>query len=303
MVRLTGRIAWRAVVRFFDHNGPDRAAAVSYDTLLSLLPLLVFLISLGARVLGSWDAAYQRATFLLQGVLAHNDQHTREALRQFAEQASRFYAPGLLILAWTSKRVFASLLSALEVVFGHPGRGILKGNLVTLALVGITGLGLLLTMLLAAVGATAEGLVRRIAPPEAILMFGGLATFLARHVLPMAITITFLFILYRIAAPAGYTTRHAAGGALLATLLWEGAKTGFAWYLRDLAHYAGLYGALEGVIVLAIWIELSVSIILYGAEVVALTGPTGEGSASAPALSPVSAAPDTAPEPAERSAS
>lgn len=286
MLRLTGRIAWRAVVRFFDHNGPDRAAAVSYYTLLSLLPLLVFLISLGAHVLGSWDAAYQRATFLLQGVLAHNDQHTRDSLRQFAEQASRFYAPSLLILAWTSKRVFASLLSALEVVFGHPGRGILKGNLVTLALVGITGLALLLTMLLAAVGATAEGLVRRIAPPEAVTMFGGLAAFLARHVLPVAITMAFLFILYRIAAPTGYTTRHAAGGALLATLLWEAAKTGFAWYVANLARYAGLYGALEGVIVLAIWIELSVSIILYGAEVVALTGPDGSGVASAPAVPP-----------------
>jgi membrane protein len=285
VLRLTGRIAWRAVVRFFDHNGPDRAAAVSYYTLLSLLPLLVFLISLGASVLGSWDAAYQRATYLLQGVLTHNDQHTRDALRQFAEQASRFYAPGLLILAWTSKRVFAALLSALEVVFGHPGRGILKGNLVTLALVGITGLGLLLTMLLATVGATAEGLVRRIAPPEAALMFGGLAALLARHVLPVVITMAFLFILYRIAAPAGYTTHHALGGALLATLLWEGAKTGFAWYLRDLARYAGLYGALEGVIVLAIWIELSVSIVLYGGEVVALTGP---GGASAPALSAAS---------------
>ena len=275
MLRLTGRIAWRAVVRFFDHNGPDRAAAVAYYTLLSLLPLLVFLISLGASVLGSWDAAYQRAMFLLQGVLAHTNQNTMEALRQFAEQASRFYAPSLLILAWTSKRVFAALLSALEVVFGHPGRSILRGNLITLALVGVTGLALLFTMLLAAVGATAEGLVRRIAPPEAITMFGGLAALLARYVLPVIITMAFLFILYRIAAPAGYTTRHAMWGALLATLLWEGAKTGFAWYLRNLAHYAGLYGALEGVIVLAIWVELSVSIVLYGGEVVALMGPGG----------------------------
>jgi uncharacterized BrkB/YihY/UPF0761 family membrane protein len=88
VLRHSCRIAWRAVVRFFDHNGPDRAAAVSYYTLLSLLPLLVFLISLGARVLGSWDAAYQRATFLLEGVLAHNDENTRAALRQFAQQAA-----------------------------------------------------------------------------------------------------------------------------------------------------------------------------------------------------------------------
>lgn len=275
MLRLAGRITWRAAVRFFDHNGPDRAAAVAYYLLLSLLPLLVFLISLGSLVSRSSDAAYNRAVFLLQGVLAHTDLATREALRQFAERAGRFQAvSSLLILAWTSKRVFASLLSALEAVFGHPGRGILKGNLVTLALVLVTGVGLLLTMLLAAVLATAEGFVRRLAP-EAASMFGGVAALLARTVLPIAITMAFLYVVYRIAAPAGFTSRHALGGAFLATLLWEGAKAGFAWYLRNLARYAGLYGALEGVIVLAIWVELSVSIVLYGAEVVALTGPNG----------------------------
>jgi membrane protein len=276
VVRFTRRIAWRAVVRFFDHNGPDRAAAVAYYLLLSLLPLLVFLISLGSIVSRSSEAAYSRALFLLQGVLAHTDQATLDALRQFAERAGHLQAvSSLIILAWTSKRVFASLLSALEDVFGHPGRGILKGNLVTLALVLVTGVGLLLTMVLEAVLATAEGVVRRFAPPEAATMFGGLAALLARTFLPILITMTFLYIVYRIAAPARFTSRHALGGALLATLLWEGAKAAFAWYLRNLARYAGLYGALEGVIVLAIWVELSVSIVLYGAEVVALMGPNG----------------------------
>ena len=41
------RIAWRALIRFIDHGGPDRAAAVAYYTLLSLLPLLIFVISVG----------------------------------------------------------------------------------------------------------------------------------------------------------------------------------------------------------------------------------------------------------------
>jgi membrane protein len=282
VLRKAGRIAWRALNRFFDHNGPDRAAAVAYYTLLSLLPLLVFLIGLGSFVLGSWDAAYQRAMFLLQGVLTHADPATLEAIRQFAEQASRFQAPSLIILAWTSKRVFASLLTALEVVFAHPGRSIAKGNLLSLAMVMITGAGLLLSMLLTTVVATGEGFVRRVAPREAAVMFGGLSAFFLRYVLPFFITMVFLYIVYRMAAPAGYTSRHALGGAFLATVLWEAAKGGFSWYLRNLARYAGLYGALEGVIILALWVELSVSIVLLGAEVVATTGPhvTVDNSAS-----------------------
>ena len=286
MHRLAGRIAWRALVRFFDHNGPDRAAAVAYYTLLSLLPLLVFLISLGSALLGSWDAAYQRATFLLQGLLAHTDRATLDALRAFAEQAGRFRAPSLIILAWTSKRVFACLLSALEAVFGHPGRGIAKGNLLALSMVMITGLALLVTMLLAMLGATAEGLVHRFAAPQAATMFGGLAALVLKTVLPFAITIAFLYILYRIAAPHEFTSRHAAGGALLATLLWELARAGFAWYLRNLAHYAGLYGALEGIIVMAIWVELSVSIVLYGAEVISVCRTAGPVAGNVETLDP-----------------
>ena len=68
-------------------------------------------------------------------------------------------------------------------------------------------------------------------------------------------------------------TKEALIGAAVAAILWEAAKAVFAFYVRNLAHYAGLYGALEGVIVLGLWLELSVSIILYGGEIVALATP------------------------------
>jgi YihY family inner membrane protein len=59
-------------------------------------------------------------------------------------------------------------------------------------------------------------------------------------------------------------------GALLATVLWEAAKEAFAFYVRNVARYAGIYGTLTGIIVLSLWLEISVSIILYCGEVVAL---------------------------------
>ena len=84
-------------------------------------------------MLGSFDAAYQGALFLLQGVVVHTDQATLDALRSSSSSASRFQAPSLLLLAWTSRRIFASLFSALELVFGVPGRSFAKHNLVALA--------------------------------------------------------------------------------------------------------------------------------------------------------------------------
>lgn len=280
------RLAWRALLRFFDHSGPDRAAAVAYYALLSLLPLLMFLISVGAAVLGSFDAAYQGALVLFRGVVAHMDASSLEALRTFVERARRFQWPSLILLAWTSKRIFASLFSALEAVFEVPARGFARGNLLALGMVMVTGVGLLATMALTTALATAQGLVLRLAGPGEAQWLGGLGALFLTYGLPAVITASFFFILYRVAPRRAASSAQAAAGALLATALWEAAKAGFAYYVRSLAHYAGVYGTLEGVIVLALWLELSVSIILYCGEVVALML---KGPEASPPSSPSSA--------------
>lgn len=273
MIRQAGRIAWRAFNRFLDHNGPDRAAAVAYYTLLSLLPLSIFLISLGVLIVGSFEAAYSGTLIIISGVVVHMDDPAREALRTFVERALRFQWPALLLLAWTSRRVFGSLFSALERVFGVPGRGFASGNLLALGMVLLAGVGLLITMSFTMVMATSEGLVLRFAGARGADAVQALVGVFVRQVVPVLVTFTFFFLIYRVVPRRVVTSMHAAQGAILATILWELAKGGFAYYLRNLARYAGIYGTLEGVIVLAIWLELSVSIVLYCGEIVALLIP------------------------------
>ncbi|MBI3932132.1 MAG: YihY family inner membrane protein [Acidobacteria bacterium] len=270
MIRAALGLAWRALMRFFDHSGPDRAAAVAYYTLLSLLPLLIFLISVGVAVLGSFDRAYQGTLFLLRGIVTHLDDRSLDSLRAFVERATRFQWPGILLLAWTSKRIFASLLSALEVVFEAPSRGFARGNLVALAMVLVTGAGLLATLAVTTVVAGIEGLLLRYVGPLGAETFHGLGALFLKQALPMLITASFFYLMYRLVPGRLVGAGAAAAGALIATVLWELAKMGFAYYVRNLAHYAGLYGTLEAVIVLALWLEISVSIILYCGEVVAL---------------------------------
>ena len=266
------RLAWVAFMRFHLHSGPDRAAAVAYYALLSLLPLLIFAISIGVAIAGSFDEAYNASVFLLQGVVVHLDTTTMDTLRQFIEQSVRFKWISILILAWTARRSFNSLFSALEAVFEVPGRGFAGGNLISLAMVGLTGAGLMVSLTLTTVRATVEGIFQRYAPvliTQTGLLHRSLDVVLTQ-IVPMAIAMTFFFTVYRTVPRRVVSTRAAFEGAALATVLWELAKAGFAYYVRNLAHYAGVYGTLEGLIVLALWMELSVSIILYCGEVVAL---------------------------------
>ena len=270
VIRRAARLAWRAFMRYQDHNGPDRAAAVAYYTLMSLLPMLIFLISVGVAAVGSFERAYRGALFLISGVVVHLDQRTLDALRTFVERSLAFRLPALVLLAWTARRIFASLFSALERIFGVPGRSFAKGNLVAFGMVLMAGAGLLITMVSTMAIATAEGLVTRFIGPET---GGALHQFVGHFVtlvVPIAITFSFFFLIYRVVPRRVVSTAHAALGAFIATVMWELAKNGFAYYLRNLTRVAGLYGTLEGVIVLALWLELSVSIILYCAEIVAL---------------------------------
>jgi membrane protein len=259
-------VAWQAFVRFQDHHGPDRAAAVAYYTLLSLLPLLAFLISLGSLLLGSFEDAYQGSMLLVRGVVLHLSPEAMDALRSFVRHAVRLQWPGLVLLAWTSRGIFASLFSALEVVFGKPGRHFARHNLLAFTMVLVTGVAMLLTMAFTTFRAAGEGLLLRFRTSGEVQALGYALDWL----LPLAVTFSFFFVVYRF-GPKGGTPRYlAAVGALAATVLWEGAKRAFAYYVRHVARYSGVYGTLEGVIVLAIWLEVSVGIVLYCGEVVAV---------------------------------
>lgn len=265
-----GRVPSLALHRFLEQHCPEHAAAVSYYTLLSLLPLCLFLIWTGLVFHTSFDSAYSGALFVLQGVVTHLDQPSREALRHSLERVTRLQWPALLLLAWTSRRIFSSLFGALERVFQVPGRGFAEGHLLALAMVFLMGLGLLLTLAFTLVVAAAQGFVEQWAGPPSAALFHGIAVPLLTRVAPPLLTFGFFFVLYRAASRGRVPTALAAAGALLATVLWELAKEGFAYYVRNLAHYAGVYGALEGIIVLAVWLELSVTILLYCAAIVAV---------------------------------
>jgi membrane protein len=263
-----GRVIVLAYERFLEHHCGDHAAAVSYYTLLSLLPLCLFLISIGLAFQGSFESAYTGTLFVLQGVVTHLDDASRESLHRFMARATRLQWPALILLAWTSRRIFSSLFGALGRVFGVPPWGFAEGHLFAVAMVLLMGIALLTTLAFTFTLAAAEGFLQQWAGAPSAVAFQDLTILLLTQVAPPIITFVFVLAVYRIASRGRVSTATAAGGALLATLLWELAKAAFAYYVRNLAHYTGVYGALEGVIVLAVWLELSVTILLYCAEIV-----------------------------------
>ena len=273
LARRVGRTIYEAS-RNFDRDGCfDQAAYISYFALLSLLPLTILLIALGAAVIGSVDAAERGANFLLKDLMSLLGEDIFAQAREVGSQARRFGWPFLFLALWTASKVFSKVEQALDHVFqverrrSFPVRKIFAFGWVAL-------LVLLLVVLVAVAGAVnafnrfleTSALAGTISNP----LYVTLNSAASRYVIPWFISVlTFVFV-YKVVPATFVPGRAALVAGLVTGSLWELLKNGFTLYVGRFANYRMTYGALETVVVFAIWINLSAALLLWGGELAAV---------------------------------
>src|SRR5438270_3640705 len=85
----------------------------------------------------------------------------------------------------------------------------------------------------------------------------------------LAVTVTLFTLLYKALPNTHVPLAEALPGAVLAGVLWEAAKFGFA-FLLPYFHYDLLYGSIGAAVALLTWVYLSSVIMLFGAQFTAL---------------------------------
>src|SRR5215471_3987685 len=85
----------------------------------------------------------------------------------------------------------------------------------------------------------------------------------------LILTVTLFTILYKMLPNTAVPISEALTGAVIAGVLWEAAKFGFA-YLLPYFHYDLLYGSIGAAVALLTWVYLSSIIMLFGAQFTAL---------------------------------
>ena len=93
----------------------------------------------------------------------------------------------------------------------------------------------------------------------------------AVYLIPWAITLLIFLLIYRFEPRCQTYWRYVWPGAMVASLLFEGAKFLFVWYLGNLAVFNQVHGSLASVVVLLLWVYLSALILILGAQSVANT--------------------------------
>jgi membrane protein len=267
--QLPGGSWWAAVKRtvreFRVDNLSDRAAALTYYSVLSIFPALLVLISLV-------DLAGQGTIQTLLDNLGRvapssvNDILTTAIrnLQQTHGSAGVLALVGLAAALWSASSYIAAFMRASNAIYDVPeGRPVWK----TLPIrIGVTVLVMVLLAASAVAVVATGGLADRIGQVLGIGKAAVTAWDIAKWPVLLLI-VSFMFALLYWASPnARQGFRWITPGGVLAVVVWVIASVAFALYVANFGSYNKTYGSLAGVIVFLVWLWLSNTAILLGAE-------------------------------------
>ena len=251
---------------FLRDGGSQNAAALSYTTLLSLVPLMAVMLALFSVFPISGQVAEEINNFVFNNFVPAAGEVVREHLQTFSGKAGKLSGFGFISLLIVSLMLMASIERAFNTIWQlKQKRGLLNTFIVYWA---ILSLG---PVLIAGSVAATSYLVSLPFISDAAQNFSSVRRSLLA-LMPVTVS-TFAFtLLYSVLPNQRIQFRHALIGGLVAALLFEGSKRGFALYLTQFPTYETIYGALAAIPIFLVWIYLSWLVTLLGAEVVYCLG-------------------------------
>lgn len=238
------------------------AAALTYASLLSLVPFLTVGFSIFSAFPVFEAVSEQIQDFIFDNFVPASQEILQDYFISFAQKASHLTAVGVVSLVFTALLLVETIdhtLNDIWKVHKHERR---KGVSVFMVYWAVLSLGPLL------VGFSLVATSYLVSLP----FISGVAQNVAIKQLFLSITPFLLsasaFTLIYVVVPYRYVPlHHGILGGLLAALLFEIAKKGFAFYVTHFPTYELVYGTLAVIPIFLIWVYLSWLIILLGAEI------------------------------------
>lgn len=254
----------RALRRVMEAGLTDRAGALTYYVILSLVPALTLILAL----VGFIGKDPQTTNTILDIVREGASENAAKTLQHGLQTAlnSNFHSGSFLLVSLIGTLYVASLYvaafgRAADVLAGGTGRGQFRRRpiLILATLVGVVVLAVALLLIV---------ISRRIA--DAIADATGLGLFandlwpVIRWGFVIAVLVAIVTALYSLNPERTRRFPLPTFGTLIACGLLIATTIGFDIYVHTLAGYDATYGTLGGVISFLVWAWLSNIILLYG---------------------------------------
>jgi membrane protein len=263
--------------------GGQRAAAISYRVLFSLVPFVALLVSMLELFLP--ETTQQSVVSWLVGVASLPDEFAQSvdaAVKDAGPPASATGAVALAGLIWAASGMMASIRSAFRAVWdSEADRPYLRGKLVDFVLV--LGAGVLvvsafgLSLVVQVVTDTSSEIAAKLGRGESAT--AGLGA-VAQVGASLTLALLAFGFLYRFVPPVPVKIRDVVPGAVVAAVGVHLASAGFSIYIAHFGGFNNVFGPLGTILAFLLLVYAAAAILLLGACVAAAWPETATESAS-----------------------
>jgi membrane protein len=247
--------------RFKEDRGVQTAGSLTFTTLLALVPLVTVAVALSTAFPVFNQAMEALGHYVSGQLLPEGGAKVTQQFSAFAAKAGRLTAIGLAFLAVTALMLMLTVDEMMNRIFRVQRRRALAQRL--LVYWGVLSLGPLL------IGASLSMTSFLVGNSLGYLDLGWLTRGVL-GLLPFLFTCAALTMLYLVVPFRRIDVRHALIGAVVAGLLFEAAKRGFALYIAKFPTYTLIYGAFAAVPIFLLWLYRSWMVVLFGATLTAM---------------------------------
>jgi membrane protein len=258
------------VLRSFRANqGYLLAGAVAYNTLLSILPLLILILIVMAHFVDEGALLTTLSRYLDLIVPGQSDMIMGE-LSVFLEHRHVIGWVLVATLLFFSSLAFTVLENAMSVIFYHRvvirRRRFVISALIPFLCILFLGIGaLIVTFVAGALEAMGKESVEFMGHTRSLVGISGFLLYLV-GVGGEVIVLTAIYMVMPVGRPSW---RHALIGGVTAGLLWELTRHVLVWYFSTLSQIRIVYGSLATAIVVLLSLEVAALVLLLGAQVIA----------------------------------
>ncbi|MCU7880923.1 MAG: virulence factor BrkB family protein [Candidatus Thiodiazotropha sp. (ex Lucinoma aequizonata)] len=244
---------------FTQDRGIQHVAALTYTTLLSLVPLMTVMLALFSVFPASERMSEQIENFLFQNFVPAAGEAVQQHLRNFSQKAAQLTGVGFLFLILVALLLMNNIDQAFNTIWHVRNK---RSPLAKFTVYwAILSLGPILIAI--SVGVTSYFVsIPLFDDAQALVMVRSRLL----SMMPILISALAFTLLYALVPNRSVMLRHAIAGGIIAALLFEATKRGFALYVTNFPTYEAIYGTLAVMPIFLIWIYLSWLVTLLGAE-------------------------------------
>jgi membrane protein len=251
-LRQLGRYFRLTLRQAYEDSIPLTASALAFITFLSLIPLLTAFSFIGARVFHQYP---QRSLEVFVQVLPYSDKTVVDKFREFLDQAETLHGFGVGAFFFTTLFAFATIEEALNKIWNVSKRRPVRNRLLSFLLLLFWG-PLLIGVTFSSLILLRQSPALRMLVERSILL----------SVAPLLATVIGLTTLYWLVPYTTVRLRSALAGALLAAILLELLRLGFAAWFQVFRSVNVVYGSFAFAFLFMLSLDLAWTMILFGNE-------------------------------------